>query len=145
MDVQSILAIKGREVSTVRQDTTLGEAANRMWRERVGALVVSEDGAGVLGIVSERDVAHRVAEHGAEVLERPVRDMMTEKVFVCSPADKVDAIMELMTNRRIRHVPVVGRDGRMCGIISIGDVVKWRLDEIQSEAAAMREYIATAG
>ena len=145
MDVESILTVKGREVSTVRPDVTLGEAAKRMWNERVGALVVSEDGAGVLGIVSERDVAHRVAEHGAAALGRPVRDVMTEKVFVCSPADKVDAIMELMTNRRIRHVPVVGRDGRMCGIISIGDVVKWRLDEIQSEAAAMREYIATAG
>jgi CBS domain-containing protein len=145
MDVESILAAKGREVRTVRPDATLGDAARRMCAERVGALIVSEDGGGVLGIVSDRDVTCSVAARGAPALDGPVRDVMTAKVFVCSPADRLGSIMALMTDRRIRHVPVVGGDGRLCGIISIGDVVKWRLDEIQGEAAAMREYIAGAG
>ena len=141
MNVESILAGKGREVRTVRLEVTAGEAARRMCAERVGALVVSEDGERVAGIVSDRDVVCAIAARGPGVLDEPVRAIMTERVFVCSPADRVSAIMALMTERRIRHVPVVGADGRLCGIVSIGDVVKHRLDEIQGEAEAMLTFI----
>ena len=141
MDVESILADKGREVSTVRPEVAVGEAMRRMCAERVGALVVSRDGERIAGIVSDRGIMYAIAERGVGVLDEPVERIMTERVFTCSPADRVGTIMALMTDKRIRHVPVVGPDGRLCGIISIGDVVKHRLDEIQGEADAMREYI----
>lgn len=141
MNVETILAKKGHEVATARPDDVTNDAVRRMAAERVGALVISEDGLRITGILSERDVLRRIAEDGPSVLDEPVRALMTEKVFVCSPGDGVSAIMGLMTERRIRHVPVVGGDGRLCGIISIGDVVKHRLGEIQEEAEAMREYI----
>ena len=113
-----------------------------MRHERIGALVVSEDKTSIAGIISDRGIMDAIVDRGVEVLSERVGSVMTREVFTCSRHDRVSAVMALMTNRRIRHVPVVEHDGRLCGIISIGDVVKHRLDEIQREADAMREYIS---
>ena len=144
MNVEYILARKGREVKTVRPDVSLGDALQRLRAERIGALVVSETGADLVGILSDRDILDAIADHGTDVLGESVGSVMTAKVFTCSRSDRVSAIMALMTTRRIRHVPVVEEDGQLCGMISIGDMVKQRLDEIQGEADAMREYITSA-
>ena len=145
MHVETILAAKGREVSTVTPDATVGEALRRLRAERVGALVVSADGATVAGIVSDRDVLYAIADRGVGALDGPVDAVMTREVFTCSTGDRVSALMATMTQRRFRHIPVVGADGRLGGIVSIGDVVKHHLDELQGEADAMREYIVGAG
>ena len=116
----------------------------RLRAERIGALVVSENGTDLLGILSDRDILDAIADHGTDMLGGSVRSVMTAKVFTCSREDRVSRIMALMTDRRIRHVPVVEGDGRLCGMISIGDVVKQRLDEIEGEAAALREYVTSA-
>ena len=144
MNVETILASKGSEVSTIRPDATVGEALHRMRIERIGALVVSEDGASIAGIISDRGIMWAIDEYGVGVLGNSVGSVMTKEVFTCSREDRVSALMATMTKRRFRHIPVVEKDGRLCGIISIGDVVKHRLDEIQHEADAMREYIAGA-
>jgi len=141
MDIESILAGKGRVVRTIRPDVSVAEAARRMRHEAVGALVVSDDGARIRGIISERGIMHAIADRGVAVMSERVDKVMTREVFTCIPADPVSAIMAMMTERRIRHIPVVDDRGRLCGIVSIGDVVKNRLDEIQEEAEAMREYI----
>lgn len=141
MDIESILAGKGRVVRTIRPEVTVAEAARRMRHEAVGALVVSDDGARIRGIISERGIMHAIADRGVAVMSERVDKVMTREVFTCIPADPVSAIMAMMTERRIRHIPVVDDRGRLCGIVSIGDVVKNRLDEIQEEAEAMREYI----
>jgi CBS domain-containing protein len=144
VNIESILAGKGREVSTIRPDAAIGEAVQRMRHERVGSLVVSEDGASVAGIISDRGIMNALADEGVEVLQRPVQEVMTREVFTCSRGDSVGAIMAAMTERRIRHIPVVEEDGRLGGLVSIGDVVKSRLDEIGREAEEMREYISSA-
>jgi CBS domain-containing protein len=144
VNIESILAGKGREVRTIRPDAPVDEAVQRMRHERVGSLVVSEDGTTVAGIISDRGIMNALADQGVEVLRRFVQDVMTREVFTCSRGDSVGAIMAAMTERRIRHIPVVGEDGRLGGIVSIGDVVKSRLDEIEREAEEMREYIGNA-
>ena len=144
MNVEYILARKGREVKTVRPNISLGDALQRLRAERIGALVVSETGADLVGILSDRDILDAIADHGTDVLGESVGSVMTAKVFTCSRDARVSAIMALMTDRRIRHVPVVEEDGRLCGMISIGDVVKHRLDEIEGEADALREYVRSA-
>ena len=144
MNVEHILARKGREVRTIEPDVSLGDALRRLREERIGALVVSGTGTDLLGILSDRDILDAIADHGTDVLGESVGGVMTAKVFTCSRSDRVSAIMALMTTRRIRHVPVVEEDGQLCGMISIGDMVKQRLDEIQGEADAMREYITSA-
>jgi CBS domain-containing protein len=144
VNVEHILARKGRAVRTIAPDALLEDALRRLREERIGAFVVSEDGTHLLGILSDRDILDAIADHGTDVLGESVGSVMTEKVFTCSREDQVSAIMALMTDRRIRHVPVVEKDGRLCGMISIGDVVKQRLDEIQGEAEAMREYVTSA-
>ena len=144
MNVEHILARKGREVRTIEPDASLGDALRRLREERIGALVVSEDGIHLLGILSDRDILDAIADRGTDVLDESVGGAMTAKVFTCSREDRVGRIMALMTDRRIRHVPVVDEDGRLCGMISIGDVVKQRLDEIEGEAAALREYVTSA-
>jgi CBS domain-containing protein len=145
MNVDGILASKGRSVRTIEPEATAGEAIRRLCSERVGALVVSEDGSRIQGIISDRGITCAIAEHGIEVMEATVRSIMTEKVITCAADDTVSGLMVVMTQRRIRHIPVADEKGLLIGIISIGDVVKNRLDEIQSEADAMREYIAGAG
>jgi CBS domain-containing protein len=144
MDVETILKSKGREVRTVAPDAAVAEALRRLRDERIGALVVSEGKTTVAGIVSDRGIMDALADRGAEVLGEHVGSVMTREVFTCSRHDRVSAVMALMTSRRIRHVPVVGDDGQLCGLVSIGDVVKHQLDGIQHDTAAMREYIGRA-
>src|SRR3954453_18039944 len=144
VNVEHILASKGREVKTIRPNVSIAEALRRLRAEGIGSLVVSENGTNLAGILSDRDILDAIADHGIDILGESVRGVMTEKVFTCSRDDRVSAIMALMTKRRIRHVPVVEGDGRLCGMISIGDVVKQRLDEIEGEADALREYVTSA-
>jgi CBS domain-containing protein len=126
----------------VAPDSTVSDAVTFMASARVGALVVSVDGTTIGGVLSERDIVRGLAEHGAAVLTLPVRALMTSDVQTCAPADTVDALMSVMTERRIRHVPVV-EDGRMVGIVSIGDVVKHRIVELEDERTALTDYITT--
>ena len=141
MSIEMILARKGREVLTVAPGAAVAEAMRRMRNERMGALVVSEDGARIAGILTDRRVLNAIVGHGLGVLDAHVGDVMTREVFTCSRRDRVGAVMGLMTERRIRYAPVVGEDGRLCGIMSIGDVVKHRLDEMRHEVEALREHI----
>jgi CBS domain-containing protein len=143
MNVEAILGGKGRAVATIRPDQTITAALAALRERNIGALVVSEDGEGVDGIISERDIVHGLAERGSALLALNVADVMTRRVTTCDPADSVADLMAEMTNRRIRHLPVV-RDGRLVGIVSIGDLVKNRLDEIEYEARSLRSFIAGA-
>ena len=143
MQVGTILKSKGSDVVTVGPDETVGEAARKLAENDIGALVVSRDGATADGILSERDIARAVAARGAATATLPVRALMTGLVAHCAPADDIADIMAAMTARRVRHLPVMDR-GRMCGIVSIGDAVKARLEEIEQEAAALRDYIVSA-
>jgi CBS domain-containing protein len=138
MDVDGILRAKGATVVTIRPDATIGELVRGLRDERIGAMVVSEDGRSVLGIISERDVVRGLAELGPKILESPIADLMTRNVVVCSPRDTVKQVMAEMTRRRVRHLPVVA-DGVLRGIVSIGDVVKNRLDEMETETNVLRE------
>lgn len=144
MKIESILAVKGREVRTIRPETPVGEAVRRMREERVGALVVTQGTDRIAGIVSDRGILWALAERGTGVLDQPVRSVMTQEVFTCRAEDAVSSIMAAMTQMRIRHIPVVDAEGGLAGIVSIGDVVKHHLDEIQAEADAMRDYISGA-
>jgi CBS domain-containing protein len=140
MHVSDILAAKnGEKVHTVRPDESIGNLVQRLRLERIGALIVSEQGNTVDGIISERDVAHGLAEHGADILNRKVRDLMTGAVITCSPAETLAHIAKLMTHRRIRHIPIV-EGKRLVGIVSIGDVVRYRLDELELEQNVLRDY-----
>ncbi len=143
MNVEKILTTKGRSVVTIAPDATIDEATAEMRRREIGALVVSEDGVTVAGILSERDIVHGLAERGARLLTLPVAALMTRHVFTCKPGDSIAELMAEMTERRIRHLPVV-EDGRLAGIVSIGDVVKSRLDEVELEASSLREFITSA-
>jgi len=143
MYVADILKAKGTKVVTIRSDASIERVAHRLKMERIGALVVSETGATADGIISERDLAHGLAEHGAEILNRTAADLMTTAVVTCSPTDIIAQVAQTMTDQRIRHMPVT-QGGTLVGIISIGDVVKFRLDELQLEASVMRDYIGGA-
>src|ERR1700693_3665846 len=116
MNVETILRNKGNWVATIRPDATVAAAVDILNRERIGAIVVSEDGVGVDGILSERDIVIALAEHGEDLLSRPVDQIMTRTVITCDPGDSVVGLMAEMTNRRIRHFPVVAA-GRLCGIV----------------------------
>ena len=140
MNVEAILRGKGSRVATVAPEATIAEVVAALQRERVGALVVSRDVGKVDGIISERDIIHGLARLGARLLEAKVGEHMTRLVFTCSPTDSVAELMAQMTERRIRHIPVL-RDGRLAGIISIGDVVKTRLDEMEYETSSLRSFI----
>jgi CBS domain-containing protein len=143
MKVDTILSSKGRLVETIRPGRTIAVAVEHMRKGKIGALVVSEDGSSVVGILSERDVSRGLAEHGASILNMAVRDLMTRKVTTCGPEDSIKHLMALMTSQRIRHIPVVDGDQRLAGLVSIGDVVKNRLEELELEAAVLRDaYIA---
>src|SRR6266571_5037768 len=143
MNVETILRNKGNWVATIRPDATVAEAVDMLNRERIGALVVSDDGEAVDGILSERDIVIALGGQAEDLLSRPVSDIMTRTVITCDPTDSVGELMAEMTNRRIRHFPVVA-DGRLIGIVSIGDLVKSRLDEVEFEANSMRSFIAGA-
>lgn len=143
MTVAQILAEKGRTVVTIQPQRSLGEAASLLAERRIGALVVSDGANAVAGIVSERDIVRAVAGGGAAALEHPVSRHMTAKVVTCASAAPIHEITRLMTEGRFRHLPVVD-DGRLVGVVSIGDVVKQRIAEVEAEGEAMRSYIATA-
>ncbi|HEU0216518.1 MAG TPA: CBS domain-containing protein [Stellaceae bacterium] len=143
MNVDAILRTKGREVAVIRPQETVGTVVDMLIAKNIGALVVSENGESVDGIISERDIVHGLAARGADLLALKVAEVMTRPVVTCDPADSVDQLMAEMTNRRIRHFPVV-QDGRLYGIVSIGDVVKSRLDEVEYEARSLRSFIAGA-
>jgi len=143
MNVETILRSKGGWVATIWPTATIAEAVEMLNRERIGAIVVSDDGERVDGILSERDIVSALAADGSDLLSRSVGEIMTRHVVTCGPDDTVEALMAEMTNRRIRHFPVVA-DGRLCGIVSIGDLVKNRLDEVEFEANSLRSFIASA-
>ncbi|MEN8723227.1 MAG: CBS domain-containing protein [Alphaproteobacteria bacterium] len=142
MNVAGILKEKGSDVLTVAADVSVADAAKSLTDRKIGAVVVAGADGGVGGILSERDIVRGVAAHGAGVLTQPVSSLMTAEVVTCSLEDTVDELMDLMTGRRIRHIPVID-DGALKGIISIGDVVKTRIAETEAEANALKEYIAT--
>jgi CBS domain-containing protein len=143
MTVERILSEKGRAVVTIEPDHTLAEAARLLTEKRIGAVVVTDKSHPVIGILSERDIVRGIASHGAKILEEPVSHCMTTKVVTCVGHTGVIDILELMTEGKFRHVPVV-EDHRLVGIVSIGDIVKYRLAQAEAETRAMRDYIATA-
>jgi len=143
MKVAEILKQKGADVISVRPTESIETFAHRLRMARIGAMVVLDDAGGLSGIISERDVVHGIAEYGAACLARTVGELMTERVVTCAPEDSIARIARLMTDNRIRHLPVVS-GGRVVGIVSVGDVVKNRLEEMSLEANVLRD-IAIAG
>lgn len=143
MTVSIILAAKGRDVATVEPHAKLSSAVALLAEKRIGALVVLGVDRRIVGILSERDIVRALAEHGADTLDLPVSQIMTRKVSTATEGETIPSIMERMTEGKFRHVPVVDQ-GRLAGIISIGDVVKHRLQQMESDSAAMRDYILTA-
>ena len=142
MTVRAILDLKGRDVVTIAPEKTLADAAGLLSENRIGALVVVV-GERVSGILSERDIVRAVAASGGAALANKVSDKMTGTVVTCGPQDTTAAVMNRMTAGRFRHLPVVD-NGRLAGIVSIGDVVKFRLAEIERESSMLRDYIMTA-
>lgn len=140
MKISDVLRKKGSEVITIKPDETVAGLLGLLAEHRIGAVVVSADG-GVDGIVSERDVVRALRTAGAALLDAPISTVMTSDVVVTGPGDTVEDMMRLMTDRRIRHVPVVTQDGRLAGIISIGDVVKSRIDELEADRDQLIGYI----
>lgn len=138
MRVQDIITAKGAPVETVRGDSTLPVALHKLTTLNIGALVVSPDGEKVEGVLSERDVVRGLAHHGVRLLEMRVCDVMSRGATTCSPDDNVTKVMVEMTRSRNRHLPVLA-NGRLCGLVSIGDVVKSRLDDLELEAAVLRD------
>jgi CBS domain-containing protein len=143
MTVDNILRVKGRDVVTIEPDRTLAEAARLLSERKIGAVIVSDTFRPVSGILSERDIVRAVAKRGAAALEEPVSRSMTEKVVTCTAHSGINDVMEMMTAGKFRHIPVV-EGGNLAGIVSIGDIVKHRLAEVEAETRAMRDYIATA-
>ena len=143
MKVADIIRIKGSVVKTVTPDKTALEFSEQLRVEQIGAMVVSDDGRTIEGIISERDLAYALAAHGSELSRIAVSKLMTRVVIVCSPEDSITDVMKLMTQRRIRHLPVKEGD-HLVGIISIGDVLKHRLGEVELEANVLRDYAIAA-
>ncbi|MGA2940725.1 MAG: CBS domain-containing protein [Xanthobacteraceae bacterium] len=143
MTVSIILAGKGRDVVTIEPNATLAGAVELLAEKRIGAVVIVGADRRIVGILSERDIVRALAEQGRKALDEPVSAAMTRKVSTCHERETISSIMERMTLGKFRHVPVVDQ-GRLAGIISIGDVVKHRLSEVERDSAALREYILTA-
>ena len=141
MQISQLLRHKGRDVATIAASESVRTALGLLAEKGIGALVVSSDGQHVEGIVSERDVARGLHDHGAGLLAEPVSSVMTAQVHTCPPHASVHDLAQTMTDHRVRHVPVVDEDGALVGIVSIGDVVKARLDELEAEQKHMVEYI----
>ena len=142
MKVETILKAKGGHVVTVQPNATVGTAIRRLKLERIGALVVSQNGVELQGMISERDIVLGLAEHGGGLLDLQVADLMTREVRTCTPQDSIKHVMGEMTRSRVRHLPVI-EHGKLVGIVSLGDVVKNRLEEVELEASVLRDaYIA---
>jgi len=143
MKIGDVLKRKGSGVVTMRSDSSIDTVVRRMRLERIGAVIISPDGKSVIGILSERDILHALAEHGTALLALKAEDLMTREVVTCSREDTLQSVMVKMTQRRIRHLPVV-EQGQLAGIVSIGDAVKSRLEEVELEANVLRDsYLAT--
>jgi CBS domain-containing protein len=142
MTVRAILDSKGHQIQSVEPEAKLSAAIRTLAERKIGAVLVMGKGR-IEGILSERDIVRVLGERGADVLDEPVSAVMTRKVISCKQSDTVSAIMEMMTLGKFRHLPVV-EDGRVVGLISIGDIVKWRVREYESEQEALREYIKSA-
>jgi CBS domain-containing protein len=142
MTVKTILAAKGGDVVTIEPTADLAAAAKLLAARRIGALVISAAGGRLAGILSERDIVRVISEHGAAALQLPVGQVMTRNVATCGEDETIASIMERMTEGKVRHLPVVEKD-RLVGLVSIGDVVKQRVDKIERESEAMRDYIRT--
>jgi CBS domain-containing protein len=141
MRISDVLRVKGAQVVTVTPDTTVRQLLAVLAEHRIGAVVVSRDGASVDGIVSERDVVRALAERDDAVLTEPITAIYTADVHTVTPATELEEVARMMTERRIRHAPVMV-DGRLRGIVSIGDVVKTRIGELETERAALTDYIS---
>ena len=143
MKIGDVLKRKGSGVVTMRSDSTIDTVVRRMRLERIGAVIISPDGKSVIGILSERDILHALAVHGTALLALKAEDLMTREVVTCSREDTLQSVMVKVTQRRIRHLPVV-EQGQLAGIVSIGDAVKSRLEEVELEANVLRDsYLAT--
>lgn len=142
MNVEAILRMKGRDVVTIDVNMPLEDVAKLLKAKRIGAAVVVNFADRVCGLASERDLVNAIAESGSDALSRPVQEVMTKDVTSCVLSDTIDELMNLMTDRRIRHLPVIERN-ELVGIVSIGDVVKWRIAETVYEAEALKAYIST--
>jgi|TARA_R100000005_G_C5002941_1_gene210866 CBS domain-containing protein len=142
MNVAGILKVKGNDIITVLPSDSISAVASILGERRIGAVLVVDGEGRLQGLLSERDIVRALAESGGACLDFQVRDLMTTNLVTISPADSIDRVMALMTEKRIRHLPVLD-DDRLAGFISIGDVVKSRIDEVEREAAALRDYIAT--
>ena len=143
MTVKAILSRKGNDVVTAEPTATLGDAVKILGERRIGAVVVTGADRRIVGILSERDIVRALAAKGTAALDAPIAEVMTRKVTTCGLQETVSEIMERMTDGKFRHVPVI-EQGRLSGIISIGDVVKSRVEEMEQESAALRDYIRTA-
>jgi CBS domain-containing protein len=143
MIVKAILSAKGGDVISIEPTASLETAVRTLTEHNIGALLVLGPDRRVIGILSERDIVRVLAERGAGVLAQPLSQVMTRKVVTCSQSDTVDVLMERMTTGKFRHLPVVEQD-QLIGVVSIGDVVKHRLQEMERESAALRDYIQTA-
>ena len=146
MLVNQILSLKGAGASniiTIVSTATVEDAAKLLAEKRIGAIVISDDGKKPVGILSERDIVRELGKQGASVLAGPISDLMTRKVSTCVTGDEANSVLERMTAGRFRHLPVV-QGGKLVGIVSIGDVVKHRVAEIEAESKMMRDYIAMA-
>lgn len=140
--VSVILSRKGADVITIARDTSVAEAVKLLTEHNVGALVVSDDGEAIAGIISERDIVSHLARAGGATLDATVEHVMTADVTTCQPDATADDVMQTMTTGRMRHLPVVDGDGQLVGIVSIGDVVKSRIDDLEIRAQSMQEYIS---
>ena len=143
MPISDILRIKGTQVVTVTPDTKVRRLLAVLAEHRIGAVVVSADGTSVDGIASERDIVRALAMRGAAVMSEPVTEIYTAEVYTVTPQTPLEEVMRLMTEHRVRHAPVVA-DGRLLGIVSIGDVVKNRIDDLETERTALTDYITGA-
>lgn len=143
MYVKNILARKGNNVISISPESTMLETAKVLRENKIGAILACDEGGKMCGVISERDLVIAIAKHGGEVLDKKVGDFMTTGVYTCKEEHSIKHVMEVMTSRRIRHLPVVGDDGSIIGMISIGDVVKERMSETEAEAEALKAYIST--
>ncbi len=141
MYVETILRKKGRDVVSVKPDDTVGRVARVLNENNIGAALVRDTENKIIGIISERDIIRGMARHQPGVTQKLASELMTSPVITCGPDTSVDQLMEMMTNQRIRHLPVM-KDGELLGLVSIGDVVKQRISEIENESDALRRYIA---
>jgi len=142
MQVRHILGDKGRDVVAIDTAASLADAARLLSERKIGALIIKANDGGLSGIISERDLVHAIATGGAGALGDSVERHMTRSPVTCAESENVEVVMEVMTRGRFRHVPVLDDAGRLCGMVSIGDVVKTRIAETVNEAAALRDYIS---